>query len=324
MIADRVRETTTTTGTGTINLGGAVTGFQTFVAGIGTTNPCTYCITDGTDWEVGTGVVTHGSPDTLSRLSVLASSNSNALVSFSAGTKDVFVTMPGTTLEDFYQRFNIATRPFTPNADNEEWQTASLAAKWSVISTPGGGVLNYSKRGNVSLMAGSISPQFLLLRMHLNGGTGYVGGTDFDVTFRPALGNGFADLSIAELEISDNSTFNSGNFIQFGMRSDGNAKSWMYAYSSLAGPDVIFSRDLDPSCDATWLRIQRLGSTNGILLMGSMHGVTFRYLYDNSWSHDIDYLSIRLYVNGRDDRPTECMMGPIRFFDERFQMLDKH
>ncbi len=94
--ADRVKETTTTTGTGTVNLGGAASGFRTFVSGIGDGNYCYYCITAGSEWEVGIGKVTDAGTDTLSRETVLASSNSGSLVSFSAGTKDVFVTMPAT------------------------------------------------------------------------------------------------------------------------------------------------------------------------------------------------------------------------------------
>lgn len=93
-IADRVKETTTTTGTGTVNLAGAATGYRTFVAAIGTGNTCCYCIELGSEWEVGIGTVTDASPDTLSRTTIIASSNSNAAVSFSAGTKNVFVVNP--------------------------------------------------------------------------------------------------------------------------------------------------------------------------------------------------------------------------------------
>ena len=92
--ADRVKETTTTTGTGTINLAGAATGFQTFVAGIGNGNTVKYCITDGTDWEVGEGTVTDGTPDTLSRTTIHSSSNAGSAVNWGAGTKDVFGTLP--------------------------------------------------------------------------------------------------------------------------------------------------------------------------------------------------------------------------------------
>jgi hypothetical protein len=94
VLADRVRETTTTTGTGTVTLGGAATGFQTFSA-IGDGNSTYYTIAgQGTnEWEVGIGTYT-SSGTTLSRDTVLSSSNSGSLVNFSSGTKDVFVTQP--------------------------------------------------------------------------------------------------------------------------------------------------------------------------------------------------------------------------------------
>ena len=94
VLNDRVKETTTTTGTGTVNLGGAATGFETFVAGIGDGNTTYYCITAGAEFEVGLGTVTDASPDTLSRTTILSSSNSDSAVDFSAGTKDVFCTLP--------------------------------------------------------------------------------------------------------------------------------------------------------------------------------------------------------------------------------------
>ena len=94
VLADRVRETTTTTGTGTVTLAGAVTGFQTFAA-IGNANITYYTIAgQGTsEWEVGIGTYTSAGT-TLSRDTVLASSNAGALVNFSAGTKDVFCDYP--------------------------------------------------------------------------------------------------------------------------------------------------------------------------------------------------------------------------------------
>ena len=95
-IADRVKETSTTAGTGTLNLAGAAIGFQTFVAGVGNGNTCFYAISHQTasEWEVGIGTVTDASPDTLARTTVLQSSNSDNAVNFAAGTKDVFVTYP--------------------------------------------------------------------------------------------------------------------------------------------------------------------------------------------------------------------------------------
>jgi hypothetical protein len=96
VLNDRVKETSTTSGTGTINLAGAVTNFETFVAGIGNSNTVYYAIVhqDQPEFEVGIGTVTDASPDTLSRTTVLSSSNSDGLVSFSSGTKDVFCTLP--------------------------------------------------------------------------------------------------------------------------------------------------------------------------------------------------------------------------------------
>ena len=92
VLKDRVQETTTTTGTGTVTLAGAVSGFQSFAA-IGNANTTYYTIAHQTlaEWEVGVGTYT-SSGTTLSRDTVLASSNSGSAVNFSAGTKNVFCT----------------------------------------------------------------------------------------------------------------------------------------------------------------------------------------------------------------------------------------
>ena len=94
VLANRVKETTTTTGTGTVTLLGASTGFQSFSA-IGNANTTYYTIAgqSTSEWEVGIGTYT-SSGTTLARTTVISSSNAGALVNFSAGTKDVFVTYP--------------------------------------------------------------------------------------------------------------------------------------------------------------------------------------------------------------------------------------
>jgi len=96
ILADRVKETTQTTGTGTLSLAGNATGFQSFV-GAGLDGKSTYYAivddpTSTTEWEVGVGTVTAGTPNTLTRDRVVASSNSGSKVSWSAGTKTVIVT----------------------------------------------------------------------------------------------------------------------------------------------------------------------------------------------------------------------------------------
>ena len=96
VVADRVKETTTTTGTGTVTLLGAATGFQSFAV-IGNANLTYYTIAGqtGSEWEVGIGTYT-SSGTTLARTTVLANSSGTqpSALSFSAGTKDVFVTYP--------------------------------------------------------------------------------------------------------------------------------------------------------------------------------------------------------------------------------------
>ena len=100
VINDRVKETSTTTGTGTLNLAGASSGFVTFVAGIGNSNTTYYAIHEqGTNnWEVGIGTVTDATPDTLARTTVLNNSSGNtSKINFNSGgssTLDVFCTMP--------------------------------------------------------------------------------------------------------------------------------------------------------------------------------------------------------------------------------------
>jgi hypothetical protein len=94
VLKDRVKANTTTTGTGTIVLGAAALGYQSFSV-IGNANTTYYTIADSTSgaWEVGIGTY-YSANVSLTRDTVLSSNNSNALVSFPAGTKDVFVTQP--------------------------------------------------------------------------------------------------------------------------------------------------------------------------------------------------------------------------------------
>lgn len=98
--SDRTKDTTATTGTGAITLSGvAPAGFQTFAAGLGSSSTRTgYCIASASEWEVGDGVF-NGTTG-LTRDTVRSSSNANALVNFSAGTKDVFITMSAKLIDN--------------------------------------------------------------------------------------------------------------------------------------------------------------------------------------------------------------------------------
>ena len=93
VIKDRVKETTTTTGTGTYTLAGAVSGFETFTANLSNSDTTYYVCTDNTDFEVGLGTFT-SSGTTLAGTTILASSNSNNAVNWSSGTRSIFMTYP--------------------------------------------------------------------------------------------------------------------------------------------------------------------------------------------------------------------------------------
>ena len=95
VINDRVKETSTSTGVGAITLAGAVTGFETFAQGIGGNNTTYYCIFNQgtTEFEVGLGTLNAGATQIITR-NIISSSNSDSSVNFSAGTKDVFCTLP--------------------------------------------------------------------------------------------------------------------------------------------------------------------------------------------------------------------------------------
>lgn len=130
VVKDRVQVTSTTTGTGTFTLGSAVTGFQDFSV-IGNGNTTYYAIVGGTEWEVGLGTYT-SSGTTLSRNTILESSNGGTAVNFSAGTKNVFVTYPAEKSSYFDANGNlgIGSEPPSPMA-----MGASIGAN-GIIHTP--------------------------------------------------------------------------------------------------------------------------------------------------------------------------------------------
>tara|TARA_R110002012_G_scaffold126537_1_gene278472 strand:+ start:1052 stop:2350 length:1299 start_codon:yes stop_codon:yes gene_type:complete len=94
VLADRVQETTTTTGTGAYTLAGAKAGFASF-ASVGNNNTTYYAVSDGTDYEIGLATYSSNGPGYLNRTTVITSSNSNNAVNWGAGEKDVFLTLPG-------------------------------------------------------------------------------------------------------------------------------------------------------------------------------------------------------------------------------------
>jgi hypothetical protein len=108
VLKERVKETTTTTGTGTYTLAGAVGGFEAF-SEVGNGNTTFYCCTDGTDFEIGVGTYT-ASGTTLARTTILQSSNSDSAVNWTAGTRTVFCTLPA---EKIIHTDNLQTQGLT-------------------------------------------------------------------------------------------------------------------------------------------------------------------------------------------------------------------
>ncbi len=134
---DRVQETTTTSGTGTYTLAGAVTGFQSFAA-VGNANTCYYAATDGIDWEVGLGTYT-SSGTTLARTAVLASSNANAAVSWSGSAKNIWVDAAAV----FFTGLVTAAAAFSPTA-NDGKALGTTALGWSDLFGATGFTINFA------------------------------------------------------------------------------------------------------------------------------------------------------------------------------------
>lgn len=140
---DRVQETFTTTGTGAVSLAGAVVGYQAFSAIVPNAGTCYYTATDGTNWEVGLGTYAT-SGNTLTRTTILASSNAGAAVSWAAGTKAIWLDFPAAAITTG----NVNVRVITATAS-----TSLTAGTKSVIMKPigggGGGGGTAATAGNV-------------------------------------------------------------------------------------------------------------------------------------------------------------------------------
>ena len=171
-IADRVRETTTTTGTGAISLGGAVTNFETFSANLSNSDTTYYAIVDNTngDFEVGLGTYA-SSGNTLTRTTPISSSNSNSAVNFGAGTKDVFITTPASKMAFLDASGNLISTGGTSLMEVANDTSPSLGGDLDVngnelvstsngniaLSPNGTGVVRIDGSNDIDMQSGAIS-----------------------------------------------------------------------------------------------------------------------------------------------------------------------
>ena len=220
VLNDRVKETSTSTGTGTINLAGAVSNFETFVAGIGDGNTTYYAIVHRTanEFEIGLGTITDASTDTLtgrSNANVISSSNSDNVVDFSAGTKDVFCTLP-------------ASKAITlDNSGNISLSTVTLDSSGNITLDADGGTITFADAGSSlgtitsSGYSGNAGTATALATARNIGGVSFDGTGNIDLPGVNTAGNqntsGTAAVATVAttVTITDNESTNEDNAIVF-------------------------------------------------------------------------------------------------------------
>lgn len=209
VVKDRVQETSTTTGTGTLTLSGATTGYQTFSSAIGNTNTTYYAIQGGSEWEVGIGTVSAGA---LSRDTVLESSNGGSLVNLSAGSKFVFCTYPaersvttdaiGVSIQayDADTTKNDVANTFTANQIISVTDNSNAALRVTQLGT-----------GNAILVEDSSNPDSTPFVVDASGNVG-VGTSSPDAKLSVSGVASFSDGSAAAPSITNIGDLNTGMF----------------------------------------------------------------------------------------------------------------
>lgn len=225
VINDRVWETTTTTGTGDLSLAGAVAGYVTFAAGIGANNETFYVIdNESGEWEVGIGTL-DGAGTTLTRTTVLNSSNAGSAVNLSAGTKQVFVDIPAS--ERFFKGGSNVPREFfratsdqggtnlTSGAQDLTWSAGALTSN-HYSHTAGSAEITINTTGNHEItfnvgITGATNRVQLTATLWVDTGSGFVEDTEystFDYVARDASQNSGA------VTFSAPRAFNAGDVIR--------------------------------------------------------------------------------------------------------------
>jgi hypothetical protein len=244
VVKDRVQETTTTVGTGTVTLGGAVLSFQTFAA-IGDGNTTYYAIVDPTagDWEAGIGTYT-ASGTTLSRDTVLSSSNGGSPVSFGAGTKNVICTYPSERaiyldsagsypVQNTFNTLNATTATLTAGTVSTTPASANDLVNKSYVDTLAASGIHFHQPVRVE------SP--INLNATYNNGTSGVGATLTNAGTQIALVIDGVTVSVADRVLVYEQTNQTQNGIYVVSDVGSGATNWVLTRSSDADTYVINS-----------------------------------------------------------------------------------
>ena len=203
VLNDRVLESSTSIGTGPITLAGAIYSFQSFSAGVGASNTTYYTIVNttsvATEWEVGLGTL-DATGTILTRTTVYKSSNANAAVVFTAGTKNVFVTYPSSKSVNYADDGSLAiTGPTTLSS------TETITSATNSPLTVNNGGTGTALANSVASFFGNVNSYSQINYQNLNAGTS--ASTDLVLT----ADNGTDVLNYVDFGINS-STYNLGTF----------------------------------------------------------------------------------------------------------------
>ena len=273
VIKDRVFEYTTTTGTGTLTLGGTKSGYQQFaVVGDGNTTYYTIVAKNG-DWESGIGTYT-SSGTTLARTTVLSSSNSNNLVNFTAGTKEVFSSLPASGfVEKLSSTANLQDLTSATSArSNLGLGAAAVAGVYTGGTAPSSSDVMSSSPANIELNYNGSGNRTTFVDFHSKDGT------DYDARIIKNTGNGDLDIlatngsvinTVSLSTIAQSVLFNrSGNLGGVMNVTSGTGTAWLGLYH-------------DNSAVGQWFAgFNRAGSTIGAIVVASASSVAYNTTSD--------------------------------------------
>lgn len=285
--ADRVQETTTTTGTGTISLAGASSGYQSFIAGVGNANTCYYAIQSGSAWEVGVGTVTSGSPNTLSRDTILASSNSGSAITL-AGTSNVWCDVPAGVIAGLTGVIGAA--PSGAGTGLTSWLNqggASVAdvASGIALSVPAAGASNnlrgrfgaaptapYTRRARVGFTGGIMEGISMGVGWYDGSNKSQMIGYEYDGSGVPGV------AGIVVISMASPTSFNANHFNGFGKFTNIGPPIWFQIEDD--GTNVSFGWGQDGE---TFTTLYTIAKSSGYLGSGGYSNLLF---YGNAYENN--------------------------------------